>query len=429
MAVSSYPFDNQSTTESQYSHLFRELQDSGVVDSASGSAFSVSADAGGMYVNVQPGTAIVRGHVVVSTSVEQVPIPAAESASRSDRVVLRLDPSQNEISLEVVKGEPGAGAPPLTQTDSGIFELSLSRIPVPTGTTNIGTTVPQDERQFTGGRVRVWRTETRPASPRLGTLGLNLSTGRWEWHNGSGWVDLAPVIVWSTIEGKPATFAPAPHRHHWNDLDGVPSSFTPSAHTHTWDSVSGKPSSFPPSGHTHGKGDITGLQGDLDYLWNNKSWADHGHGNYAVWGHRHGGGEIDGHVNRAWGTDRVHTNGPGPGPWFAAWVDGNRNFCQNTSARRFKENIRDYWIEPERVLALRPRVYDRKNTDHKNELGLIAEEVDQTLPEIVQRNEDGVIMSLRYDLLGVALLSVVQEQENRIERLELLVHQLKERGA
>ncbi|WNV90321.1 tail fiber domain-containing protein [Umezawaea sp. Da 62-37] len=429
MALSSYPFDEQATTETQYSALFRELQDSGVVDSATGNGFAVSADAGGMYVDVQPGFAIVRGHAVLSTAVERLPVPTADPLARTDRVVLRLDPGQNEIVLEVVKGEPGAGLPPLTRTDSGVFEIPLSKVPVPTGATNIGTTVPQDDRQFVSGRVGVWRTETRPSDPRVGRLGLNLGTGRWEWFNGSTWVDLAPVSVWSTIEGKPGTFAPAPHRHHWNDLDGVPASFTPAAHTHAWDSVTGKPSSFPPSGHTHGKSDITGLQADLNYLSNNKAWADHGHGDYATWGHRHGGGDIDGHVNRAWGTDRVHTNGPGPGPWYAAWVDGNRNFCQNTSARRFKENIQDYWIDPARVLALRPRTYDRKNTDHKHELGLIAEEVDQTLPEIVQRNEDGVIMSLRYDLLGVALIPVVQDQQNRIERLERLVAELMERGA
>ena len=43
MALSSYPFDDQDTTETQYSLLFRELQDTGVVDSFGGTSFHATS--------------------------------------------------------------------------------------------------------------------------------------------------------------------------------------------------------------------------------------------------------------------------------------------------------------------------------------------------------------------------------------------------
>jgi hypothetical protein len=44
--------------------------------------------------------------------------------------------------------------------------------------------------------------------------------------------------------------------------------------------------------------------------------------------------------------------------------------------------------------------------------------VHEHLPEIVTRDEDGRIDTVRYDLLGVALLPVVQRQAKQIEDLE-----------
>ena len=95
------------------------------------------------------------------------------------------------------------------------------------------------------------------------------------------------------------------------------------------------------------------------------------------------------------------------------------------------------------MLQLRPVRYDRKPTfkyptdEHgnrligpeqkfegaKGEFGLIAEEVEQHLPEIVTRY-NGEIDGVRYDLLGVALLPVVQQQQEQIEKLTAAVRAL-----
>jgi hypothetical protein len=124
--------------------------------------------------------------------------------------------------------------------------------------------------------------------------------------------------------------------------------------------------------------------------------------------------------------------------FYALWVgnNGGYKFGRNTSSLKYKENVRDA-TPAHAALSLRPVIYDRKATYQypedadgnrligppqmfegaKNEFGLIAEEVAQVLPEIVTRY-GGEIDGVRYDLLGVALIPVVQDLMRRVEALE-----------
>ena len=45
--------------------------------------------------------------------------------------------------------------------------------------------------------------------------------------------------------------AASSHSHSWSSITGKPSTFAPSSHTHPWNSITGKPSTFAPSSHTH----------------------------------------------------------------------------------------------------------------------------------------------------------------------------------
>ncbi|MFE4635050.1 tail fiber domain-containing protein [Streptomyces sp. NPDC056773] len=452
-------------SESQFGLLFREFSDSGIAASASASNFFASADGTAMTVKVTGGFAVVRGHAVLSTATETLAIAAPGAAARTDRIVLRLDPAANSITLAVLQGTVGAAAPALTQTDTGIYELPLATVAVGSAVTTITAAAISPDRRFVGGSVGVWTTSTRPASPRLGKVGLNTSTDSFEFWTGSAWTSLIPPISWSSLTGKPSTFTPSTHGHKWADISdapatlppgphthpwsevtgkpntfppeshahswssvtskpstfppashghdwdevtGKPNSFPPSSHQHEWASVSGKPSTFPPSGHSHGWNDISGKPGQFPP-------TDHWHGQYL---------DSGGTISWANGSKQPHNNSAsGSGTWYAVWVEGDGTFCRNTSSIRYKENVRDIRIRPEDVLALRPRIYDRKPTEdkpdaRKDEYGLIAEEVAQTLPEIVTYNEEGQIDALRYDLLGVALLPVVQDQSRRITDLE-----------
>ncbi|MEU0739266.1 tail fiber domain-containing protein [Streptomyces sp. NPDC006134] len=406
MAITSYPFDNQAVTESQWSLLFRELS-SGVAASSDSTAFKVTADSTGMKIKVQPGFALVRGHAVQSTAVETLPIAAADSAARTDAVVLRLDPATNGISLAVLKGTPGSSSPALTQTDTGVYEIRLAWVAVGASVTTITAEDITEARQFARTFTGSWWTSTRPTSPRLGDLGFNRTSTTWEFWDGAAWRDLAPAVSWSSVSGKPSTFPPTSHEHSWSEVTGKPGTFPPSSHGHTWDDVSGKPATYPPASHSHSWSSITSKPSTFPP-------SSHSHSQYLTSGST---------ISWANGSKRPHTNSAsGSGTWYAVWVEGDGQFCRNTSSIRFKQNVRDHEIDPADVLALRPVIYDRKPTKEKpnarkNEVGLIAEEVEQHLPWLVNYHE-GQVDGLRYDLLGVALLPVVQDQAARINALE-----------
>jgi hypothetical protein len=408
VAITSYPFDSQAVTETDYSRLFREFQSTGVADGVGGTSLYTYADGTGMTVKVNSGFAIVRGHAIYSTATEVLTIAASGTASRVDRVVLRLDPAANSITLAVKTGAAGSTPPALTQTDTGTYEMTLARVTVGANVTSISAASVQGERKFIGNTVGGWTTDTRPDSPRVGRLGFNQSTSTWEFWNGTAWSDMAPTVSWSSLTGKPSTFAPATHSHDWADINAKPTTFAPSAHTHAWGEISGKPTTFPPSTHSHDWGSITSKPSTF-------TPSSHSHSQY-----------LEGGDTIAWanGSKQPHARSvSGSGTYYAVWVRGDGGFCKNTSSLRFKQNIRDHDVNADAVLNLRPVVYDRLPDEEggdyaRDEFGLVAEEVHEHLPEIVTRDEDGRIDTVRYDLLGVALLPVVQRQAKQIEDLE-----------
>jgi hypothetical protein len=155
------------------------------------------------------------------------------------------------------------------------------------------------------------------------------------------------------------------------------------AQTTTWATISGKPSVYPPDVHTHVGADIT-----------------------------------SGTVPQADGSQYGWTNNVAGSTFYQVWVgnDGGFHFGRNTSSIAYKENVRSHSLDPAKVLELQPVIYDRKEGG-TDEYGLIAEQVAEHVPELLVWF-DGKIDGIRYDLLPVALLDVVRDQENRIRALE-----------
>lgn len=125
------------------------------------------------------------------------------------------------------------------------------------------------------------------------------------------------------------------------------------------------------------------------------------------------------HALDADGSVRAYNTEPGGvGANYAVWVDADFKLCRNTSSRRYKSGIQAHIVGAENVLQLQPVKYVRTGTG-QTEYGLIAEEVHQLVPDLVTWFEDQ-IDGVRYDLLSVALLDVVRDQENRIRALVVL---------
>lgn len=192
MTQSSWPFETQDTTETQYSYLFKNLKSSGVAGLPSTTDLKVTGDSSGMNVKVAAGFAIVRGFMYWSDAQVTNTIAASSSNPRIDLVVLRLDPSANSIVQAVVTGTPAVTptAPNLTQSATAVYELEIGRVTVPALATVIAAGNVSDTRPCLGDGVGVWTTAQRPASPHDGQLGwsttnqvlevYNLATTAWE---------------------------------------------------------------------------------------------------------------------------------------------------------------------------------------------------------------------------------------------------------
>jgi hypothetical protein len=145
------------------------------------------------------------------------------------------------------------------------------------------------------------------------------------------------------------------------------------------------------------------------------------------------------------------TSGSGSGT--TAIITSSGAIKQNSSTRKVKTNIRDLSFQKEKVFQLRPVIYNLKPAlGGEQEVGLIAEEVQEVLPELVimgpakqwKKDDSGLVdldekgmeikdfskvepYSVFYDRLSVYLLAIVKEQEARINELEKKLEKLEKK--
>jgi hypothetical protein len=190
MAQTSWPFEDQNTTEVQYSDLFRRIQFSGVAGEPSSSDLKPFGDSSGMVVKVPAGFAIVRGHAYFSSATENLTVSNSAANPRIDLVVLELNPTANTTILKMVNGTPAASPvpPTLTQTTDALFQMALAQVLVPASATTVSAANVTEVRTFLGTQWGRWTNSTRPASPVFGTAGMNATSGQPEVWNGTAWV-------------------------------------------------------------------------------------------------------------------------------------------------------------------------------------------------------------------------------------------------
>lgn len=119
---------------------------------------------------------------------------------------------------------------------------------------------------------------------------------------------------------------------------------------------------------------------------------------------------------------------------LSVMIDSNGKLGTTASSKRFKEEIQPMDKASETILALRPVTFRYKN--YKNsplQFGLIAEEVADVNPDLVARDKNGEIYTVRYDQINAMLLNEflkqhrkVEEQDRRIEEQEVTIAQLKQ---
>lgn len=113
-----------------------------------------------------------------------------------------------------------------------------------------------------------------------------------------------------------------------------------------------------------------------------------------------------------------------------AVLDEDLALRKSTSSLRYKQDVTTHAPNLDKVRRLRPvRFRDRgevaKNPDARHYIGLIAEEVDALgLVDLVTYDTEGRPDAVQYDRLPVVLLSVIRDQDRRLQELQKRVDEM-----
>lgn len=89
-----------------------------------------------------------------------------------------------------------------------------------------------------------------------------------------------------------------------------------------------------------------------------------------------------------------------------------------SSSIALKENISPIENALDSILKLSGVIYDRKDGSYKNEAGLIAEDVNQVLPNLVSKDKDGNPYGINYSKFSAYLIEAVKEIYQEINTLK-----------
>ena len=89
-----------------------------------------------------------------------------------------------------------------------------------------------------------------------------------------------------------------------------------------------------------------------------------------------------------------------------------------TSSIALKENVMPITNALDTILSLVGVTYDRKDGSRKGEAGLIAEDVDKVIPNLVSKDKDGNPEGIYYTKLTAYLIESIKTLEKEITKLK-----------
>jgi uncharacterized coiled-coil protein SlyX len=97
-----------------------------------------------------------------------------------------------------------------------------------------------------------------------------------------------------------------------------------------------------------------------------------------------------------------------------------------SSSRRFKDEIKPMDNSSEAILGLKPVTFHYKSdTQNTPQFGLIAEEVAKVNPDLVVRDEDGKINTVRYEAVNAMLLNEFLKEHRNVAEQQSTIAELK----
>src|SRR5438046_7144419 len=102
-------------------------------------------------------------------------------------------------------------------------------------------------------------------------------------------------------------------------------------------------------------------------------------------------------------------------------IDSTVKIGTVVSSARFKTTIKPMDKASESILALQPVTFRYKeeiDPDGIPQFGLVAEEVEKVNPDLVVRDEDGKVSTVRYEAVNAMLLNEFLKEHRKVQELE-----------
>src|SRR5207302_10479008 len=111
----------------------------------------------------------------------------------------------------------------------------------------------------------------------------------------------------------------------------------------------------------------------------------------------------------------------------AVIVDGSGHLGTTTSSARFKDAVKPMDKASEAILSLKPVTFHYKHEldpEGIPQFGLVAEQVEKVNPDLVARDEQGKVYTVRYEAVNAMLLNEFLKEHRKVEELEATVANL-----
>ncbi len=112
----------------------------------------------------------------------------------------------------------------------------------------------------------------------------------------------------------------------------------------------------------------------------------------------------------------------------AVFINNSGKLGTTTSSRRFKEDIKRMDTASEALFALQPVTFRyKKEIDPQSipQFGLVAEDVEKVNPDLVVRDKEGKLYSVRYEAVNAMLLNEFLKEHRKVQEQEAMITQLK----
>src|SRR4029077_6797296 len=120
----------------------------------------------------------------------------------------------------------------------------------------------------------------------------------------------------------------------------------------------------------------------------------------------------------------IGSTAPSNGVFFSVGAGGKLGF--QVSSRRYKDNIKPMDRASEALFALKPVSFRYKqeiDPARSPDFGLIAEDVATVNPDLVARDEEGNIITVRYQAVNAMLLNEFLKEHKKVEEQERKVQE------